>query len=220
MVVQMKTMNTLPVRRISGIIKDYAEDNFPEGYDVSIAGYADMENAMTTLITGSQISSLIISLILVFIIVALSFKSFSAGILGIIPLSFAIMINFAVMGFTGIRLDMVTAMIASIAVGIGIDYTIHFISAYRNERALSEDLNTVTEKTMLTAGKAILFNASAVAAGFLVLCFSNFTTLKYIGVLVALTMFTSSLAALTLLPVLLNIFKPAFLRKTDLQKNR
>lgn len=220
MVVQMKTMNTLPVRRISGIIKDYADNNFPEGYDVSIAGYADMENAMTTLITGSQISSLIISLILVFIIVALSFKSFSAGILGIIPLSFAIMINFAVMGFTGIRLDMVTAMIASIAVGIGIDYTIHFISAYRNERALSEDLNTVTEKTMLTAGKAILFNASAVAAGFLVLCFSNFTTLKYIGVLVALTMFTSSLAALTLLPVLLNIFKPAFLRKTDLQKNR
>lgn len=153
MVVQMKTMNTLPVRRISGIIKDYADNNFPEGYDVSIAGYADMENAMTTLITGSQISSLIISLILVFIIVALSFKSFSAGILGIIPLSFAIMINFAVMGFTGIRLDMVTAMIASIAVGIGIDYTIHFISAYRNERALSEDLNTVTEKPCLQQGK-------------------------------------------------------------------
>ncbi len=66
---------------------------------------------------------------------------------------------------------------------------------------------------MQTTGKAILFNASAVAAGFLVLCFSNFTTLKYIGGLVALTMLTSSAAALTVLPVLLNIFKPAFIRK-------
>lgn len=213
MVVQMKTINTVPVGKMSRIIKDYAENNFPEGYDVSIAGYADMENAMTTLITGSQVSSLILSLILVFIIVALSFKSVAAGFFGAVPLSFAIIINFGVMGFTGIHLDMVTAMIASIAVGIGIDYTIHFLSAYRHERLISDDIREVTEKTMQTTGKAILFNASAVAAGFLVLCFSNFTTLKYIGGLVALTMLTSSAAALTVLPVLLNIFKPAFIRK-------
>ncbi len=212
MVVQMKTINTVPVKKISRIIKEYTDKNFPEGYEVSIAGYADMETAMTTLITGSQVSSLILSLILVFIIVAVFFRSPAAGLFGVIPLSFAILINFGVMGFTGIRLDMVTAMIASIAVGIGIDYTIHFLSAYKHERLLSDDLNTVTEKTMLTAGKGILFNASAVAAGFLVLCFSNFTTLKYIGVLVALTMFTSSIAALTLLPVLLNIFKPSFIK--------
>ncbi len=136
MVVQMKTINTVPVGKMSRIIKDYAENNFPEGYDVSIAGYADMENAMTTLITGSQVSSLILSLILVFIIVALSFKSVAAGFFGAVPLSFAIIINFGVMGFTGIHLDMVTAMIASIAVGIGIDYTIHFLSAYRHERLI------------------------------------------------------------------------------------
>lgn len=220
MVVQMKTMNTIPVRKISKAIKDYTNKNFPENYDVSIAGYADMENALTTLITGSQISSLILSLLLVFIIVAVAFKSPIAGLFGIIPLSFAILINFGVMGFTGIRLDMVTAMIASIAVGIGIDYTIHFLSAYKHERALTDDITEATERTMLTAGKAILFNASAVAAGFLVLCFSNFTTLKYIGILVALTMFTSSIAALTLLPVLLNIFKPAFIKKAELTLNK
>ena len=213
MIVQMRTINTVPVGRMTEIIKDYAAENFPEGYDVSIAGYADMENAMTTLITGSQVSSLILSLILVFIIVAISFKSFAAGIFGAVPLSFAIIINFGIMGFSGIHLDMVTAMIASIAVGIGIDYTIHFLSAYRHERLLSENIREVTEKTMLTAGKAILFNAAAVAAGFLVLCFSNFTTLRYIGILVALTMLTSSTAALTVLPVLLNIFKPAFINK-------
>ncbi len=217
MVVQMKTINTVPVRKISRIIKDYAAENFPEGYDVSIAGYADMENAMTTLITGSQVSSLILSLLLVFIIVSFFFRSVSAGLFGVIPLSFAIVINFGVMGFARIRLDMVTAMIASIAVGIGIDYTIHFLSAYRHERLLSDNIKTVTENTMQTAGKAILFNAAAVAAGFLVLCFSNFTTLRYIGLLVALTMLTSSIAALTVLPVLLNIFKPAFIEKQELK---
>jgi predicted RND superfamily exporter protein len=212
MVVQLKTMNTIPVKEMSKIIMDYTDKNFPEGYNVSIAGYADMETALTTLITKSQISSLILSLILVFIIVAMAFKSPVAGLFAVIPLSFAILINFAVMGFAGIRLDLVTTMIASIAVGIGIDYTIHFLSSYKHERLLTNDIKVVTEKTMLSTGKAILFNAAAVAAGFMVLTFSNFTTLRYIGLLVALTMFTSSTATLTLLPVLLNIFKPSFIR--------
>jgi len=122
------------------------------------------------------------------------------------------------MGFAGIRLDMVTALIASIAVGTGIDYTIHFMSAYKRERNKESRLEIVTEKSLTSTGRGILFNASAVAAGFLVLCLSNFTTLRYIGFLTALTMFTSSFASLTVLPVLLNTFKPAFMAKETEKK--
>jgi predicted RND superfamily exporter protein len=66
---------------------------------------------------------------MVLVIVALSYRSFVAGIIAAVPLSIAILCNFAVMGFLGIKLNIGTALIASLAVGIGIDYTIHFIRA-------------------------------------------------------------------------------------------
>jgi hypothetical protein len=147
------------------------------------------------------------------LIVSLNFRSLIAGLFGIVPMSFAIIINFAVMGFFGIKLDISTAMVASVAIGIGIDYTIHFMSNYHYERQRSDDIDQVTLNTLRTTGKAIIFNAFAVAAGFSVLIFSNFNPLMYTGMLIALTMFTSSLAAMTLLPVLLNIFTPNFIKK-------
>jgi hypothetical protein len=128
-------------------------------------------------------------------------------------MGFAILINFAVMGFFGIKLDISTAMVASVAIGIGIDYTIHFMSNYHYQRMQTDDIETVTVNTLRTTGRAITVNAFAVAAGFAVLLLSNFNPLMYLGMLIALTMFTSSLAAMTLLPVMLNIFKPKFISK-------
>jgi len=211
MIVQLRSTNMEPVDRISNSIRTYAENRFPKGYKVSIAGYSDLENALTHLVTGSQIKSLGSSLGIVFGIIAFTYGSLVAGLFGIIPLAFAILINFGIMGFFGIRLDMVTAMVASLAVGIGVDYTIHFLAAYKRERALEEDVEIVTRNVYATSGKAILVNALSVGVGFLVLVFSNFTSLRYIGSLVALTMLTSSFAALALLPILLNTIKPKFI---------
>ncbi|GAB4375336.1 MAG: hypothetical protein Kow009_10660 [Spirochaetales bacterium] len=212
MIVQLRSTNMEPVDRISRAIRSYAQQRFPQGYTVTIAGYSDLENALTHLVTGSQIKSLGSSLGIVFGIIAFTYHSWVAGLFGIIPLGFAILINFGVMGFFGIRLDMVTAMVASLAVGIGVDYTIHFLAAYKRERSREEDLEEVTRRVYTSSGKAILVNALSVGAGFLVLVFSNFTSLRYIGSLVALTMVTSSFAALALLPILLNTVRPTFMQ--------
>ncbi|MBN2618180.1 MAG: MMPL family transporter, partial [Spirochaetales bacterium] len=125
----------------------------------------------------------------------------------------AIIINFGIMGIFHINLDMITALIASIAIGVGVDYTIHFLSTYHKERLLTDDLKVVSRNTIITSGKAILINAASVALGFLVLVFSNFIVLRYIGVLVAIIMITSSLAALTILPILLKLIKPNFISR-------
>jgi hypothetical protein len=213
MTVQLNTTGsraTLPVLRE---VKDYTDRYFPEGYEVEMSGSALIKNAITDLLIDAQTLSILISLSLVFLIVSLNFRSLIAGLFGIVPMSFAIIINFAVMGFFGIKLDISTAMVASVAIGIGIDYTIHFMSNYHYERQRSDDIDQVTLNTLRTTGKAIIFNAFAVAAGFSVLIFSNFNPLMYTGMLIALTMFTSSLAAMTLLPVLLNIFTPNFIKK-------
>ncbi len=213
MMVQLNNPSNIVTARIKQDILDYGSKNFPEEYELSIAGHANMSLAANELIIGSQINSIIVSFIIVFIIVALAYKSIIAGIYGVIPLAFSLLINFALMGYTGIKLDIGTAMVASVAIGIGVDYTIHFLDKYHENRMKTDDLHQVTRNTLISTGKAIIFNALSVAAGFLVLLFSNFYPLVYLGLLIAVTMFTSSLASMTILPLMLKIFKPKFIAK-------
>ncbi len=211
MLVQMNDPSNLVTARIKQEILNYTDSNFPENYHVTVSGHANMALAANNLIISSQIMSIFLSFVIVFLIVAFSYKSIIAGIYGIIPLAFSLLINFGFMGYSGIKLDIGTSMVASIAIGIGVDYTIHFLSTYHYERKKTDDLNLVTRRTLTSSGKAIIFNAISVAAGFLVLIFSNFYPLVYLGLLIAITMFTSSIASLTILPILLNVFKPKFI---------
>ncbi|ADQ14274.1 efflux RND transporter permease subunit [Halanaerobium hydrogeniformans] len=211
--VQLNDPSTIVAGEVRETILNYADNNFPDGYETTVSGNAVMAQAANDLIVSSQTRSILISFIVVFLIVSYSFKSLIAGIYGIIPLAFALLINFALMGYTGIKLDVGTAMVASIAIGIGVDYTIHFLHSYHKERLKSDDLFLVTQNTLTSTGKAIIFNAISVAAGFMVLLFSNFYPLVYLGLLITVTMFSSSMAALTILPLMLNIFKPKFIQK-------
>jgi hypothetical protein len=213
MVFQLKSASNLVTQEFKDNINKYVENNFPEGYEVKISGNGDLSLATNNLIVGSQIKSIFYSLVAVFIIVAVSYKSPIAGIFGTIPLAVSLLINFGIMGFLHIKLDVATSMVASIAIGIGVDYTIHFISAYNEHRKKTDDLEEVTKQTLISTGKAIIFNAVSVALGFLVLMFSNFEPLVNLGMLVAITMLTSSMGALIVLPVLLGIFKPKFIQK-------
>ena len=172
-----------------------------------------MEYTMTKMIVSSQVQSLLISLISVFIIITIAFGSAWAGLVGAVPLALAILLNYMVMGFAGINLDLVTSIIASVAVGVGIDYTIHFLTTYKEERAKTDNLELVTRETFRKSGHGIVTNALAVGLGFLVLCFSKFVLLRYIGVLVAIVMFTSSYLAMTIIPGILNVFEPKFISK-------
>jgi uncharacterized protein len=213
MTVQMTNNATGPVAEVIEDAMGFAERNFPEGYVLEAGGTAEMELALTRMITSSQITSLAVALVIVFIMIAVAFRSLLAGLIGCVPLSLAILINFGIMGLTGINLDIVTSLIASIAIGIGVDYTIHLFTNYHEERLKSDDLQLVTRNSLMLSGRAILINALAVGLGFAVLLLSGFVVLRYIGLLVAIIMGTSSLAALVLLPIILNTFRPAFISR-------
>ncbi len=211
MQVLLLSKGTRIIPRIKEEINNFAKTNLPRGYTIQMAGSAIVENDLTTLIVNGAIRSLLLSLLIVFIILSIYYKSAIAGLYSIIPIGLTILINFGVMGFFGIHMDIATAMVGSIAVGVGIDYTIHFLSTYKYERAKTDNLTTVSHNTLLTTGKAIIFNAASVGAGFAVLIFSTLVPLAYLGLLIALTMAVSSLAALTIIPFLLRIFKPKFI---------
>ena len=213
--VQLRNHSTQTTGDIIAAAQKYAETHFPEGYTLEATGTAEMEYTMTKMIVSSQLTSLVISLLCVFIIIAVAFKSGWAGLLGAVPLALAIILNYMVMGFAGINLDLVTSIIASVAVGVGIDYTIHFLTTYKEERAKSHDLDTVTRMTFRKSGHGIVTNAIAVGFGFLVLCFSKFVVLRYIGILVAIVMFTSSFLAMTVIPGFLNMYAPKFISKKN-----
>lgn len=178
---------------------------------IRTGGVSKLYLVVNRMIIRTQISSIVMAAILVILVVSLMFRSLSAGLLSVVPLLLAILVNFGMMGFTGTRLDLATAIIASVAIGIGVDYAIHFLNRFHHVARRGRDFKAATAETMSTAGRAIIFNMISVAAGFLVLCFSNFPPLQSAGWLIALTMLTSSLGALTLLPTLLNIFRPKFL---------
>lgn len=209
--VQLRTHSTDETAAIIADAQAYAAKHFPKGYKIEATGNGEMEYTMTKMVVDSQTASILLSLAMVFIIISLSFKSPWAGIIGAIPLGLTILLNFMVMGYAGIALDLCTSIIASVAIGVGIDYTIHFMETYRAQRALTDDLEEVTKNTFKTSGRGILTNAIAVGLGFCVLLFSRFIILRYIGALVAVVMFTSSTLAMTVIPGILNAFDPKFM---------
>jgi predicted RND superfamily exporter protein len=101
-------------------------------------------------------------------------------------------------------------MVASVSVGVGIDYTIHCLEAYKREFRASAGGGDFLRRTFISSGRAIIINAVSVGAGFAVLLFSRFTMLADLGLLIAITMFSSALVSLTILPALLGILKPKF----------
>lgn len=209
--IQLKTNSTKIIGSFLEDVQAYTEKQLPAGYYMEPTGEGQMEYVMTNMVVSSQITSLMLSLLLVFIIISLSFKSPLAGIIGAIPLAFTIILNYMVMGLTGIRLDLFTSIIASVAIGVGIDYTIHFMTEYKTLRMNSDDLEAVTKGTFRSSGMGIITNAMAVGLGFIVLCLSRFVVLRAIGILIAIVMFTSSMLAMVILPSLFNILDPKFM---------
>jgi predicted RND superfamily exporter protein len=212
--IQLRTAGQRDSEGAIEAIRGYVEANFPKDMTTEIGGKFFVEKSLNDRIVQSQLWSVAISILMVFLILAAFYRSAVAGLIGLVPVSLSILIDFAVMGFAGIKLNIGTAMVASISVGIGIDYTIHYLAAFRREYRASGGKEGFVRRTFLSSGKAIIFNAVSVGLGFAALAVSHFNILANLGVLVALTMGTSSLISLTVLPVLLLTLRPAFIAGT------
>ncbi|MCK4678164.1 MAG: RND family transporter [Bacteroidales bacterium] len=184
-------------------METFVTENSTEECKIEVTGMPAVYVRLDSSLIDSQISSLIIAIIMVLIIVGLLLRSVAKGIYATIPIIATIIILFGFMGLTGIPLDIATVLVASIALGIGIDYSIHIITHFNHALNENGDVNEALEETIMVSGKAIIINVASVAAGFLVLLFSELVPLQNFGLLVALSMIGSGLGALTLLPVIL-----------------
>ena len=207
--IQLRTIGNRDTNEVIDLINEYIAANFPENVQVIISGNATVEGAITDLIVQSSLVSIAISVILVSIIIAIFNKSLTAGFIVAITLAMAILCNFAIMGFTGIKLNIGTALIGSLTIGIGNDYAIHFIESLKRE--YKQQKQNILLNAYASCGKAIIINALSVGAGFAVLAFSQFRVIAELGIIIALCMVITAFISLTVTPVLATIMKPKFI---------
>ena len=210
---QLKSDNSKAINSVLAIINTYEDDFAKMGITMKYAGSGYKGLIFTDLILEGQVMSIILSIIIVIVLLSFMFKSIKAGFIGAVPILVTALISFGIMGFLDIPLSTTTALLSSIAIGIGIDYAVHFLEQYRINAQKTGDMELTAQKTMSHSGRAILFNAIVVIAGFLVLLFSVFPPNSELGALVSLNMFTSFVGTLTIMLVLLNVSKIYFKKK-------
>jgi uncharacterized protein len=184
-------------------LDEYIQGIQTDDMRITVNGMPSVYRQIDKSLLRSQLGSLALAGVFVFMLLGLSLKSFKMGFFGIIPLVATVLLLFGFMGVTGIPLDLATVLVASVALGIGVDYSIHVISAFNSHINSTSDVYQAIEKTLYTTGKSIIINILSVAAGFSVLMFSQLVPIQYFGLLVAISMFSSGFGALTLLPVIL-----------------
>ncbi len=174
------------------------------------SGILPVYEELSKSIYRSQIRSMLIALFVVFILVWLDSGSIWGGLVAVFTIILVISINFGIMGLLGVNLDAGTMLVASVAIGIGVDYSIHFISHLKRRVLDGLSLEEGIRRTMIEKGHAILVNAFTVGLGFLVAVFGTLIPIRNFGWLLFLTMLTSATLSLTFLPGLILFLKGPF----------
>jgi uncharacterized protein len=179
--------------------------------EVSVGGYAVIMADFAGSIIKGQISSLLFAIITVLLLLTIIFKSLKGGLIGSIPLIASILILFGFMGYSKIALDAATALLSSIMIGVGVDFTIQYVWCFNLQIRSGLSYPEATAKAIKTIGRSIIINAFSVMAGFSALIFSGFTSIRFFGYLVIISIGSCLIGALVIIPAFLMKFKPGFI---------
>ena len=181
----------------------YAKKHLPEHLTADVTGFGVAISASSHLLVRGQINSILLGLLLIFGIMFLMFLSAKVGLIALLPNCFPIIINFGIMGWMGIRLSPSTSLIASIAIGLAVDDTIHYLHRYNREFKKDLDKDRALRDTVKSVGKPIIFTTLTISIGFFVLMFSHFQPTAVFGFLMVVTMLAALIGDLILLPALM-----------------
>jgi predicted exporter len=184
-------------------ILDQAHEMFGRDLHCEVTGLGTVIAASSHLLTVGQVKSLSLSLGLIFAVMVALFLSSKVGLIAVVPNIFPILVNFGLMGLLGIPLSTATALIASIAIGLAVDDTIHYLVRYNSEFKKDLDKDRAMRATVLSVGRPIIFTSCTISLGFAVLLFSHFQPTAIFGMLMVVTMASALVGDLILLPALM-----------------
>ncbi|MES0491275.1 MAG: MMPL family transporter [Leptospirales bacterium] len=202
-----RVFTTALVEEIRSHVLNYIDtlDN-PKNYTWVMAGNSINMVVLADYILRGQLTSVLLSLVIIAILIFVLFRKGVASLVSIIPISMGISVVYGMMGYLNIPLDIPKVILSSIAIGIGIDDTIHFMKTLAHHMGNGKDLNTALQETYNEAGVAITFTSIALVFGFSILTLSNFKPIYYLGILVASVMTATTFGALLFLPAFMKIF--------------
>ena len=202
---------TLPSPVLQSIIADLDREMaelLPEGYHSKATGGAVLYANMVNTLVNGQLESLGLAFFFILICMSVILRSVKVGLLSMIPNMIPIFFNFGLMGLTGITLNISTAMIASIAIGIAVDNTTHYLWRVNREFQKDGDYVASMERTINSVGRPMSYTAVIIIAGFLIIMAGSFIPNKHFGMLCGITMASAALADLFLTPVIVLLFRP------------
>jgi predicted RND superfamily exporter protein len=176
----------------------------------SVTGSGRLFATLDHYLVASQISSFTTAFLTVFAVIFIVFRSFRFGLLAIVPNLFPVVAVFGVMGWLDISLNVATVMLASVALGVVDDDTIHFISRYRRETARGAGTDEAIAIATTHEGRAALTTAIINSCSFAVLAMSEYKPTAWFGGLLALTMIVAFLAEVFILPATIRLMPRLF----------
>jgi predicted RND superfamily exporter protein len=191
-------------RETVAALERYLEKEFSEpGMTALLTGDVNVSYHWMRSLQRSHFGGVLVSLSLVLVTSILVFRSVSAGVVAVVPVSFTVLLLYAAMATLGIYLEPATSMFAAIAIGVGIDFAIHLIDKLREALALhDEDIYQAVDHALPLTARACYFNSGALAVGFAVLMTSELSMLQRFGGLVTLAAVCSYVLALVIVPAM------------------
>jgi predicted RND superfamily exporter protein len=199
-------------RRVMARLEAYLANNPPPTIRVSLAGgVGPTLLALNDHTVKGKVLNMLVVFAVIFVIASMLLRTPLGGVYVTAPLAMALIVNLGVFAWLGVAFDLSGASIAAIGIGIGADYAIYTLYRLREEFRRTGKIDEALRAMMETTGRAVLFVALAISAGFGVYLTSDFYAFRILGIFVPLTMLISCVTALTLCPALVVLLRPRFI---------
>jgi len=202
--VRTRLSGSREIERTLAAIREYIAGHFPAEYPVRLTGDLVLMTGTTSEVVRGQVESLGLAFSLIFLVLAAMFLSLRIGALAILPNVLPILVFFGLMGWLGIMLNVGTSLIATIALGIAVDSTVHYMARLNRELRGETDQEAAIRRALVTVGQPIVYTTVALVLGFLVFALSSFVPIQSFGVLASVTLAAGLGANLVVLPALLS----------------
>jgi predicted RND superfamily exporter protein len=210
--IQLKTWDARAMEEVIRALDDYKKAH-PIALELKPAGIAYFNLVWNREVLWDMVTGFLLALIVVFVILVLNFRSVRWAVVSYVPLLFTILLIYGAVGFSGKRFDMPISVLSCLSLGMAVDFSIHFISRFKQRLAESKELGArrsdadlITESLLWTAarpGKGIMRNAVLFAASFAVMMLAPLTPYVTVGAFIVSMMMLSALMTMIYLPALI-----------------
>lgn len=187
-------------------MQQIANEEFGDTATVRPSGYLPLYATVIDHVVDSQIRSFGIAVVAIFLLMLLWLRSLRLALISLIPNLFPVLVMLGAMGFLGIHLDAVTAVVAAIVIGVAIDDTVHFLHSWRRSEQDGGGWSDHLQRAMNEVGPAICITTLVLVAGYSVLLFADLVTVIYFGLLTIIAAIAALIGEFLLLPLLLRGF--------------